>query len=435
MKRRIRAIAVVIAAVAGAVAVFLLLRPHANYLPVSLDIEWEDTDPQAGLGRYVSVDPGGTVYTVEQVNGRHFYHAYSPRGGTIWRVQDRANAGCGEALVSLPEGEYGHLNCWLGTGGTLDQAGDYVWVNVAKQAKISSTVLMRNPKPQIDVLDALLTPDGLYAVGGVDYDAAAAATFNTTGVGRQWVRLEKPQSAAQYDHGTVDADGNLIASCDPYGVAVVVGKYSSEGRLMWLRQAFSASDGGFTVWLGTDKKDNILALVRLHYTLPLTMNQSTVFFEHGSKFVHFWSDGDWDGSGRDQDYVLATLAPNGKLLSTRVMSHGAQLEIAAATQNPKGELYLVGNRWDLNAYGFPVEAHGAELIKCDRKGEFVWSRNMRLPRGCFAKGITWGEDDRLYVFGDSHGGYQADNPPLDRHAHGPPSRFFIYRVEAKEMMP
>ncbi len=133
-----------------------------------------------------------------------------------------------------------------------------------------------------------------------------------------------------------------------------------------------------------------------------------------------------DESGRDQDYVLAAFDPNGKPLGTRVLSHGAQLRIEGAVKNGKGELYLVGNRWSLNVYGFPVETDGAELIKCDSKGEFVWSRNIKLPDGCFAKGITWGGDRELYTFGDSHG--YEHRPPPPRHARRPPTRFFIYRL-------
>ncbi len=187
---------IVIAALAAAAVLFWLRRPSGNCLPVSLDIEWEYSDPKASLGRYVSVEGNGTLYTVEQANGKHFYHAYSRLGDTIWRVENRLNAGCGEALVSLPGGQCEHLNCYSGTGGTLDRSGNYLRVNVGTRGQISTTVLMRNPKPQVDFLDALLTPNAIYAVGGSG-DNAAAAEFDVSGRQR-WLRVEKSQRAVQY---------------------------------------------------------------------------------------------------------------------------------------------------------------------------------------------------------------------------------------------
>ncbi len=135
--------------------------------------------------------------------------------------------------------------------------------------------------------------------------------------------------------------------------------------------------------------------------------------------------------------MLATFDRDGKPLQTRVLSHGAQLEIEDAAQNPKGELYLMGNRWDLNMYGFPATADGAELIKCDSRGEFIWARNVKLPGGCFVKGITYGGDGAIYIFGDSHG-YAPQQPPPPRRAPGKPARptrFFIYRLSLDENTP
>ena len=203
----------------------------------------------------------------------------------------------------------------------------------------------------------------------------------------------------------MDGAGNRSQRKILIDFVMFMAKYSPQGHLMWLRKVLTDKDWVSPHWLGTNESGNILALVRLHYR------------EY---------DPAGDEGGQNQDYALATFDPNGKLLGKKMLSHGARLTIEAVAKNGKGELYLVGNRWKLNAYGFPVEPDGGELIKCDSKGEFVWSRNIKIPDGCFAKGITWGDDGELYIFGDSHR-YEHEPPP-PRHARRPPTRFFIYRL-------
>ncbi len=140
MRRRVW-VAIIIAAVLGtASAIFRLQQPKGDYLPISLKIEWQDSNPKATLGQFASVDTGGTVYVVEQADGRYFYRAFSCHGDTVWRIEAHPDPATGGALVLLPGPNYGHLNC-LNWASPDRGGGDIRQVTVNKDGKTSSTLL------------------------------------------------------------------------------------------------------------------------------------------------------------------------------------------------------------------------------------------------------------------------------------------------------
>jgi hypothetical protein len=409
----------IVLAVIGATAAILTSR-HVCSVVAPLSIEPTHLHSDALL-LHATADEQGTLYALEMVGQRPHYLAYSPGCRLLWCVEDHANAACNQVIVSFPGSRGEPVGRYSGTADVGWVVGGNVWVHVSACGKVTSRKLDPIPGSAVEFDGAVCSDKGLYLVGMTEEADLVAARFDNSGR-RLWVTTG--HGKGRYSHMALDADGNLIASYSPTGVGVFFAKYSSEGGLMSFRKAISAHDGASVVWMGVDPDANIRAVLRLHDTIVLrSEREAGAFLSHGSRYVVGTGTGDWDESGRDQDFVLMTLDHNGKPLRKKVLSHGAWLVIEAAARSNSGDVYVVGNRRKVNSYGFPTEPDGAQLIKCDSDGHVIWSRRVALPTGSFVNGVTLDNKGGVYIYGDGR-----DTP--DRKYSGP-SRPFIYKIKAE----
>lgn len=417
LTRRMGVFLLSVVVLGATITAIILARRHVGYVPRVLRIEPAHADPKTLL-LHVSVDTEGTVYALENVGGKSYYHAYSPMGQSLWRVRDRKNADCNQAIVAFPGQLGGRMGLYSGKGGDIGWgAGRNIFVRVDRQGTVTSQVLDRIPGPAVEFEEAVSSKRGLCVVGMSEEAESVAARFDRSGK-RLWAKIG--DAKGYYWHATADADANLIASYGT-GDGVFFAKYSPEGHLVSFRKAVSARDGASVVWMDAGLSGKIHALLRLHDTIVLRGGaESKSFLDHGSKYVVGTGTGDWDESGRDQDFVLVTLDHNGKLLRKKVVSHGAGLVVECAARNDNDEVYVVGNRRKVNSYGFPTEPDGAEVIKCNSAGDVIWSSRVALRAGSSANGVTLDDKGGIYIYGD--GRHTSDRK------YSGPSRPFIYKI-------
>lgn len=401
----------------GASAITLLLpRQKPDYLPVSLRIERTYRGRQCWLGM-VSLGADDVVYTLEELSGQPVYRAYSPQGKQMWCAGHRISKDVDQALIALPGCGTRCLYPHMGEG---EQSGSGVgrkaWVAVSARGDIMSRALQ--PTPGVTFLAGVSAQDALYAAGYSEAEGTVAAKFDRRGR-KRWLRLEGFPGLGGF--AALDGAGNLLVSDGPgKSYTVDVRKYSSSGRLVWRKSVITSAGGASTVWLGPDEHRNVLLVVNTGYVIVLSSDSEfELFRRHGSKGLGGTGTGLWDESGRDQQYALITLDPNGKLLRKRVLSRGGWLNIVDAAFSSRRELYLLGNRNKVNRYRFPTARDNAQLIKCDAEGNVLWSGIIKLPERCYATGIVLGRKGEIYVFGDNRN-VPGEGASL--------SRLFIYRI-------
>ncbi|HYE33441.1 MAG TPA: hypothetical protein VEH27_18605 [Methylomirabilota bacterium] len=142
----------------------------------------------------------------------------------------------------------------------------------------------------------------------------------------------------------------------------IIGKLSSEGKLLWHKIIGNGSTldlQGF----GPDREGNI--------TVAGSFLVGTVTFEDGSTFDH----GDPFTLGRF-DLVVAKFTSSGELLWAKGTSNQEGMRIEAGTQDAAGNTYLFGSGDTLRYDGVACTNYNKVLLKLDSDGRAVWLKNF-----------------------------------------------------------
>ena len=371
MKRRSLVIAIL-----GIAVVATLLLLHSR--PRSLDVVWRiEYRRHNATPHMLEVAPEGRIYALQGGQQKLQVQAYGSDGKPLWLAPVGKGAACnfGAAILSVEESELVYVRL------LEPQVTAYtLWATIGRHGEIRWRVVCVGPTDLTPYTTVVPTHKYVYSTGGSEKDGISYPTaikMDYTGH-RLWKRIETSLAGIS-GPAAVDDEGNLILIGDVgAGVGPFVVKYSPEGERIWKREA-EVLDGTRAIWVQADKRGRAYTIFALH---------TGIMTESGD-----------DMSGRNQDYVLSTYSPQGKLLSATKLSQGAWLDIVDAAINGGGEVIAVGNRRKTTLQGYPRGNENAQLIKCDADGKIAWSRAVKLPPGNLVHGVRLDDKGGIYLIG------------------------------------
>lgn len=355
----------------------LYSRPHFLDVDFQIDRRKHDVNPKLW-----GVTPKGCLYCIEEVHNKVQVRSYTSDGKGLW-------------LKSLdqPAQDYDSIIASF-------ESSKPQYVALKKHWRNSRTLLLDIQEHGIVAKKVAISPSNLegtriipsdsyvYITGqsGPSDDVCYPTVIQANYVGK---RLWKNVASEDIITGpaAVDNNGNLILIGDiGAGVGPFVAKYSAAGRCLWKRETV-VPDGTEAIWVGADSEGRVATIFQMHSGI-------------------MESSGD-DISGRKQDFVLSLYDSNGNLRCETILAHGAWIWIADATMNDKGEFFIVGNRYRTSFLGYPGRHQNAQLIKCTRDGQIVWSHSLGLPRSLIADQIRVDENGGIYIFTVEESSHQS----------------------------
>lgn len=408
-KRRIYAIAIISAILVVAAILKISARYHGKYLSCSLKIE-SNFSKRNAVPLIMEVDPNGQIYTLENVKGALFVRLYSTQGRYLWQKKLPINIKLYNGIItSFPGSRPSYV--WLYESNTHCRLL-WIYVNDNHELRLSELQTSTNP---ITYAFIIPTDGGICAYGNAedDSDHLILIKLDLKGL-RKWVAKE--ESGNINASPVIDNAGNIILGFNDFGVGQFIVKYSPNGKRLW--QSSILYNECFLTNIEVDKQGLLHVITSINHNIPLTTLYEDLFF---STFDRDNCSSDHDFSGWKQDYVINTYNPQGKLLRTTQISNGAWFNYEDSTINSRGELFILGNRKKVNMLGFPGKLDNAQIIKCDSKGNVLWSRPVKLPDNSVAACIRTDKKDGIYILGSKKIDYPDGAPK-------PSAKSFIYKI-------